>query len=172
VVVDDDLRAVRHRIKNDLQLVGSLLRLEIAATTDAAAKSALESVDRRVLAIMLSYVNDASGVVPLRGYLEELCRAVPGVTLTCDERSLSPTPLTRIGLIVSEIVSTAGSAVDVRVTGDSKLCIEASRARKADGDPGVWLVGFPRDIVTSLARQLRGTFEEPDRDRIVVTVTP
>jgi hypothetical protein len=178
VPVDNELRALRHRIKNDLQLVGSLIRLDLSTTSDAAAKHALEAVDRRVIAITLSYVGDADGPSSLRAYLEQLCRALPEVALTCDgDPKLASTPLTRIGLIVSEICGTApaGSVVNIATdgTGDgAKLRIEARRRARAEAGGGAWLTAFSRELVTSLVRQLHGTFEEPEADRIVVTVAP
>jgi hypothetical protein len=173
VLVDDELRALRHRIKNDLQLVGGLIRLELAATSDATAQQALQAVDRRVLAITLSYANDAAGALDARAYLEELCRALPNVALTCEgDRTLATTTLTRVGIMLAEMCGTAAGGADVIVANDGpKLRIDVRRRTRGDA-AGAWLSGFSRELVTSLSRQLRATFEEPDADRIVVTVEP
>jgi two-component sensor histidine kinase len=171
VLVDNELRALRHRIKNDLQLVGSLIRLELSETRDATAKRALETIDRRVLAITLSYVSDVDGTLPLRGYLEELCRSLPDVAFSCnDERTLSTTSITRLGIIVAEVCGTSGHGTDLSVTGEgAKVRIDA---RRRGSETSAWLTGFSHELVKSLARQLRGTFEEPDANRVVVTVEP
>jgi PAS domain S-box-containing protein len=75
------LREVHHRVKNNLQIVSSLLRLESGAMDPQRAEArALEDAERRVYAMALVhellYLQDLFGAVELRAYIERLALAI------------------------------------------------------------------------------------------------
>jgi PAS domain S-box-containing protein len=75
------LREVHHRVKNNLQIVSSLLRLESGGMDPQRAEArALEDAERRVYAMALVhellYLQDLFGAVELRAYIERLALAI------------------------------------------------------------------------------------------------
>jgi two-component sensor histidine kinase/PAS domain-containing protein len=79
---DTLLREVHHRVKNNFQIISSLLRLESGSLVAGPAISALENANRRVFAMSLVhellYQEDLSGALELGHYLERLATALLG----------------------------------------------------------------------------------------------
>jgi two-component sensor histidine kinase len=79
---DTLLREVHHRVKNNFQIISSLLRLESTTLEAGPASLALENANRRVFAMSLVhellYQEDLSGAVELGHYLERLATALLG----------------------------------------------------------------------------------------------
>jgi len=73
---DSLLREIHHRVKNNLQVITSLLRLEAGRSPEAAVKLALGEMQGRVLSMSVLhetlYKTRAFGRVDLAGYLREL----------------------------------------------------------------------------------------------------
>jgi two-component system, sensor histidine kinase PdtaS len=175
------LREVHHRVKNNLQIVSSLLALRGAGLADAAARQAVEASHGAVEAIAqvheLLYAADDFGAVGWPAYLERLARSVlasqPGAAVAL-ELEVEPLPLALdravpCGLIVNELVSNAlrhgfpaGRAGTIRVA----LCRDgADHVVLVVRDDGVGMVAAGRPeavglrLVAALARQLRGSLE-------------
>lgn len=72
------LKEIHHRVKNNLQLISSLLDLQVGTISDQEAVSALEEGKARVQAIALIharlYQTDTMVTVQIDEYLEDLCR--------------------------------------------------------------------------------------------------
>jgi two-component sensor histidine kinase len=115
------LKEVYHRVKNNLQVVQSLLSLQHRAVADPHARRALEESTRRVRAMALVheklYQTGNLNSVPLREYTAELLRQIDeasgaarqGVQLMADVLDLQCKPDSAIpfGLILTELVFNA-----------------------------------------------------------------
>ena len=180
------LKEVHHRVKNNLQVITSLLRLEAGRTADDAAHAVLVEMQGRVMSMALLhetlYRSSDLANIDLAYYLEQLAHqsfrslAPPsGITLHLD-LSAAPIELDQAipcGLLTNELLSNAlkhgfpggrPGVVSIRLhpgDTDGSLRLEVS-------DDGV---GLPADIeqrrinslglhlVTVLAKQLQGVLE-------------
>ncbi|HEX2873028.1 MAG TPA: histidine kinase dimerization/phosphoacceptor domain -containing protein [Polyangiaceae bacterium] len=176
------LQEVHHRVKNNLQVVASLINLQSRQVSDVGARGVLEATKQRVQAIALLHEglyrsSDLASVELgpyLRGLAGDLLRAnadpTRDIEVVCDAMGLctnmdSAVPL---GLIVNELVSNAlKHAFRGRASGKVTVRLE-QRAELAElrvSDDGAGLPGdfsFERAdslglrLVTNLARQLEG----------------
>lgn len=80
---DSLLKEIHHRVKNNLQMVSSLLSLQTKNTRSKAAIVALEEGKSRVKAMALIhqklYQNDDLSVIEMQGYIESLINSVQSV---------------------------------------------------------------------------------------------
>lgn len=80
---DSLLKEIHHRVKNNLQMVSSLLSLQTKNTKSKAAIVALEEGKSRVKAMALIhqklYQNDDLSVIEMQGYIESLINSVQSV---------------------------------------------------------------------------------------------
>ncbi|MFK7757360.1 MAG: histidine kinase dimerization/phosphoacceptor domain -containing protein [Flavobacteriales bacterium] len=118
---DTLLREIHHRVKNNLQVVSSLLKLQTKSTTDAAAKGALKEGQNRVQSMSLIHKNlyskDNLTGIRMKDYLKDLCQnlvstysLVEGqVTLHLDieDINLDVDSVVPIGLIMNELITNA-----------------------------------------------------------------
>ena len=115
------LREVNHRVANSLAMVASLARMQSQSVTDASARSALEEMQARIVAIAgvhrRLYTSSNVEVVEIDAYLislvEELETAMQATSLPHTIR-LETTPVTlatdravSLGVIVTELVTNA-----------------------------------------------------------------
>jgi len=162
---------IHHRVKNNLQTVASLLRLQ-ARATDTDPRKALEDSVHRILAIAAVHevlTEQREEVVELRELLERLrAMLVQGLALGKEvDADLEPVSIagnraTALALVFSELLQNAlehgGEDVRIELTrrnGDVVLAIADSGAGASDGDAGTGL-----SIVRALVRdELNGRFE-------------
>jgi len=181
------LKEVHHRVKNNLQVIMSLLRLEARQGRDPATQAVLREMQGRIRTMALLhealYLSDNLAEIELSGYLRKLvtqlfrahARETGGVRI---ELELAPVRMEidraiPCGLVVNELATNClkhafpdGRSGEVRielqpVAGEPKLCLRVS-------DTGV---GLPADfelgrsgslglrLVSDLARQLQGKLE-------------
>lgn len=113
------LKEIHHRVKNNLQVVSSLLRLQSETITDAAAIGYLKMSEQRVRSMALIhqqlYRTKDLTKIDFRQYLEELCnylffaydvrRTDIGLNLRVDEIYFAIDTALPCGLIVNELVT-------------------------------------------------------------------
>ncbi len=128
-------REVHHRVKNNLQIVASLLSIQARDTTDVAVRRAYSAVQARVGALALvhrwMYDDETTSGVDLRALVTDLCAnleqavaAAVGVTpkLTCDVARFTVAQDTAVPLafLITELVSLAAETTkgraEVRIT--------------------------------------------------------
>lgn len=116
---DSLLKEIHHRVKNNLQMVSSLLSLQTKNTRSKAAIEALEEGKTRVKAMALIhqklYQNDDLSVIEMQGYIESLINSVQSVykkgghqiniTIDAEGVELDIDRAIPIGLILNELVS-------------------------------------------------------------------
>jgi len=113
------LKEIHHRVKNNLQMVSSLLSLQTRNTKSKAAIEALEEGKSRVKAMALIhqklYQNDDLSVIEMQGYIESLINSVQSVykkgghsisiTVDAEATELDIDRAIPFGLILNELVS-------------------------------------------------------------------
>lgn len=116
---DSLLKEIHHRVKNNLQMVSSLLSLQTKNTRSKAAIEALEEGKTRVKAMALIhqklYQNDDLSVIEMQGYIESLINSIQSVfrkgghqiniSIDAEGVELDIDRAIPIGLILNELVS-------------------------------------------------------------------
>ncbi|HST37763.1 MAG TPA: histidine kinase dimerization/phosphoacceptor domain -containing protein [Allosphingosinicella sp.] len=179
------VREVHHRVKNNLQVVASLLNLHARGAAGEEAAAAYASIQRRVDALAVVHRNhfaeleENRGVAlkPLISELSSNLRATAparaaGMQIRLDVASVHVTQdvAVSVAFLVTEIVefgmlcgaATVSVALDREDGGTARLSVEAdSLAGQVECDEAL-ADRFER-IITGLARQLRSTLErEPE----------
>ncbi len=171
------LREIHHRVKNNLQVISSLLNMQQRSLSDPAARAAMSDTRQRISALALIYRALYQGPdlrrVDLREFLEELIGQLVAADgglntpvrteLDCDPLVIDPDRLAPLALFAVEAISNArkhGLQPDGRL--DIKLVIEGETAELSvtdSGQPGPAPKvgpGVGRTLMTAFARQLRG----------------
>lgn len=175
------MREIHHRVKNNLQVISSLLNMQQRAMSDPAARSAMSDTRQRITALALIYRALYQGPdlkrVDLRPFLEELTaqlvsgEAHHGLTvrteLHVDPLVIDPDRLAPLALFAVEAITNAqkhafsGRGGVLRVNfhvrgGEAELAISDDGA---PGDDPLTAAGVGRTLMTAFARQLRGRAE-------------
>ena len=181
------LKEVHHRVKNNLQIIISLLRLQTRKIDNAVARASLEDMQNRVRSMALIhehlYRSENLAAVDLSDYLKSLClhlfhALAPAPAVIELRLDLAPVRLAidraiPCGLLVNELVSNAikhafpgGRAGIVRVELQPLQGGEGLRLRVADNGVGLaaaldlsQLDTLGLQLVASLARQLGGRLD-------------
>jgi two-component sensor histidine kinase len=173
------MREIHHRVKNNLQVITSLLNLQQRALLDPAARSAMSDTRQRVNAIALIYRALYEGPdlkrVDLRQFLGDLIGQLVGegdgasirTDLEADELIVDPNQLAPLALFAVEAITNAqkhalalsGGSLHVRFTvrgEEAELSVAdegSGRAPELDGE------GVGRVLMSAFARQLRGKMD-------------
>ena len=187
---------VSHRVKNSLQLVASLLRLQASGSRQAEVKSAINDAVARVSTIARVHDRlwrqsevetlDFAGV--LRDLCEDLQNIAPKCQLVCEAPPVvMPTDMAvPLGLVVNELVTNAFKHGCPEGCGEVRIVIDAMEAGSlrlsvADRGPGLPDGFDPRNhagslgmrLVSGMVRQLNGALDvvsaEPGA-RFVITL--
>jgi two-component sensor histidine kinase len=175
------MREIHHRVKNNLQVISSLLNMQQRALTDPAARAAMSDTRQRITALALIYRALYQGPdlkrVDLRPFLEELTAQLvagemlhgPGVRtdISVDALVIDPDRLAPLALFAVEAITNAQKhafaqrggvlTVNFHVHGDEAV-LEISDDGKC-GDDALAASGVGRTLMTAFARQLRGRAE-------------
>jgi PAS domain S-box-containing protein len=176
------IKEIHHRVKNNMQVISSLLNLQIVQITDPVARELFVESQNRIKSMALVherlYQSQNLASVDFKEYVERLVAGLarsysrPGVAITCEVEDVSFGVDTAIpcGLIINELVSNSlkhgfpegrGGSVVVRIARDGVQSMSL-----VVQDTGV---GFPEkvvisettslglELVNSLVRQLAGT---------------
>lgn len=186
------MREIHHRVKNNLQVISSLLSLQQRALTDQAARNAMGDTRRRIAALALIYRALYQGVdlkrVNLRQFLDDLLgqlvmeqqsggKAIR-TELSADDLIIDPDKLAPFALFAVEAISNAqkhalavnGGVLKVRFTVEGDQA-ELSVVDEGSGAPPELAGGgVGRTLMTAFARQLHGRMELDANDVGGVTV--
>ncbi|MDE3743391.1 sensor histidine kinase [Maribacter polysaccharolyticus] len=158
---DSLLKEIHHRVKNNLQMVSSLLSLQTKNTRSKAAIEALEEGKSRVKAMALIhqklYQNDDLSVIEMQGYIESLINSVQSVykkgghniniTIDAEGVELDIDRAIPFGLMLNELVSNSFKYAFPHDEENGKIYIHI---RKQNGQEGFFEytdngVGLPED---------------------------
>jgi two-component sensor histidine kinase/PAS domain-containing protein len=173
------MREADHRIKNSLQLVVSLLRLQIGQVREPEAKDALRAAVARVEAVAEAHLAlqrspdlkqlDLGQI--LRDLAQRLGLLNPAITVSCDAEAglmLDAEQAVPLGLIASELVTNAmRHAFPHRAAGTVGLSAvrQGATLTMTVADDGVGMAvaerpsGLGTTVITALARQTGATVE-------------
>jgi PAS domain S-box-containing protein len=189
------LKEIHHRIKNNLQVVSSLLRLHASRVEDPSARRAFDDAQARVRAIALLHekLYDATtpGEVELDGYVRALTDALsPGpirpvaVTIAVDGITLPLDLAQPCGLILNELVTNAfkhafvsgaptphALRVEARRSGDAiELCVSDNGVGIPATEPARGSSTLGMYLVRTLVDQIGGTLSIAASDGTRVAV--
>jgi two-component sensor histidine kinase len=171
------LREIHHRVKNNLQVVSSLLRLQASTQVDPAVQRALQEAQERIQAIALihqrlKHAPDFSKL-DLPGYVrtlaERLVRSYASVPALIDLRvqvadvEIGPDAPVPLGLILNELVANAlqhafppgeGGSLDIEIGRDETGWITVRVADSGQGLPETVDLGSSAPGAAGLGFQL------------------
>ena len=155
------LREIHHRVKNNLQMVSSLLSLQTKNTKSKSAILALEEGKSRVKAMALIhqklYQNEDLSYIEMQGYIESLINSVQSVykkgghnisiTIDAEGTELDIDRAIPFGLILNELVSNSFKYAFPTSDDDGQIYIHLRK----NGDQGFFEytdngVGLPEEI--------------------------
>ena len=190
------LKEIHHRVKNNLQIVSSLLNLQSGHIQDEATAAMLRDSQNRIRSMALGherlYGSENLARTNLREYVDDLCRNVMrsyvnesrGVTMRTEVDDVAVDIDTAIpcGLIINELVSNAlkhafgegGGEISVQI-GIADDSYELTVSDDGTGFPVDVDVRSPKSLglklVNTLVRQLRGTFDIGESQGSEVRIT-
>ena len=184
------MREIHHRVKNNLQVISSLLSMQERALTDQVARQAMSDTRQRITALALIYRALYQGAdikhVDLRPFLEELTGQLLAGDMSAhgsvhtevraDRLVIDPDKLAPLALFAVEAVTNAQKhalteaggklTVEFTVRGpEAELIItDDGGGRNSPPDPDA-IKGVGRTLMNAFARQLRGrcTLERNDQ---------
>lgn len=168
---------VQHRVRNNLQVLSSLVTLQAQGTADPAVQDALAVIRRRIIGMSLAhdqlYESDTTTAIDAGRYFGDLARSIIGMEARADKRItvnidakgiyISSDIAIPLGLAVGELIANAcDHAFPDRAAGEIDIRLERDsgelRVAVSDDGPGSTLRGLGLDIVRILCEQLGGTF--------------
>lgn len=176
------LREIHHRVKNNLQVIVSLLNIQSRRISDPAAAEALMDARRRINALALVhrslYETDDLRFIEVKPFLKDLVQNLGQVLggheseilldVECDDMALCPDQAAPMALFVTEAVTNAfkhafagrseGRIIVRLVCDDEKECVVTVL------DDGVGMeeganAGTGSSLMSAFAQQLDGEFE-------------
>ena len=166
------MQELKHRVKNNLNIVSSLLRLELPNITDPGAIKVLADAESRIRSIAMIYERlylapSLSGV-ELGAYIQELSKSIMDIYTDHDDRirlrmelanvELSTERAVPLGLILNELIT---NVLKYAYPGDSRgelrilLTNDSGSIRLSVEDDGVGLpTGFSPSTTDSMGTQL------------------
>lgn len=191
------LHELQHRVKNNLQVMASLIRLQAGRSDSEAMKVGFENLLHRINALELIYrklyTADAGPTLELGGYLAEICETLAnfhgpdrGIVLDVRTRPCHVPVETALplGLILNELVTNSfRHAFADGKTGTIRLKLEpldGTRWELRIGDDGVGAAGgldwetnnnLGLTLVKALAKQIRATVEVDGSAGTLFTLT-
>lgn len=182
------LKEIHHRVKNNLQIIVSLLNLQAGRMTDGEGRTALMEARRRINALSLVhrslYEADDLRAVYMPGFLNELAlnlqqasddgsRSV-SVQAECDEVSFEPDTAVPVALFVAEAVTNAykhaftsrtQGRILISLKADSPEVLTLRISDDGEGMTDTASQGTGSSLMEAFAMQLDGrTWSEPNAD--------
>ena len=135
------LREIHHRVKNNLQIVSSLLNIRTGSVISSAGQSALSEVKAHVRALALVhrhlYENDDVEQVDLRSFMTELCQStLAGLS--------SPSQRVSLAIDIPEFMISTDRAIAIALLVTEAMTNSLKHAFQP-GQPGRIFVSFARE---------------------------
>ncbi len=175
---DATIREIHHRVKNNLQTVAALLRLQARRVSDASAQSSLAEAGRRVSTIALVHdtlsrsLDEVVAFDEIAGRVVNAILEVAGGTVSWRKEgtfgSLAADDATALALVLAELVqntvdhafSAEGGTVTVKVTHEEPAALVVEILDDGVGLPEGFKPGrsgLGTQIVRAFVQDLRGT---------------
>lgn len=179
------LREIHHQVKNNLQIVCSLLRIQSRGLVESDARAVCKRSEERIQCMALVYDALYRGSlregVSLRDYLPTMVQHLvqgmtqremaPEVTFNLDAVQLSSKAATHIGLLFNEVLS---HRLRQERPGHDRATFELNAHEEGDGiifricdngprcDDSVGISAIELQILDALVRQVEGKAEYPE----------
>ena len=175
------MREIHHRVKNNLQIISSMLSMQQRSLTDDAAKAAMGDTRQRISALALIYrtlyQSDNIRHADARDFLTDLVGQLmsadigrgPAVEtdVQADSLIVDPDKLAPLALWLVEAVSNAqkhafagrGGRLDVRFSVDGDTSVLEVQDDGPGPDEATMRGGVGRTLMGAFAKQLRGSAE-------------
>jgi two-component system, sensor histidine kinase PdtaS len=182
------LKEIHHRVKNNLQIISSLLNLQARNVTDTEARNALEEGKERIQAIALIhqrlYQNDSFTTITMQDYIDDLVKQLSRtylsnqqnvqITINARDVDLNLDTAIPVGLIICELVTNVmkhafiefeKGNIHIALNQQSHLAKGFLLTVKDDGagmknhDTHYNIEGLGSEIVSALTEQLEGKME-------------
>ncbi len=171
------MREIHHRVRNNLQVISSLLSLQQRSLTDPAARAAMSDTRHRITALALIYRALYQGAdlrrIDLRQFMEELISHVVSaegappahIRLEVDPLELDPDRLAPLALFAVEAVTLArrygyardGGALEARISANGTIATLSLADPTGPGCAGAALNdGIGQVLMRAFARQMQG----------------
>ena len=173
---------LHHRVANSLQIIASVLMQRVRNVQSEETRTYLRDAHHRVMSVATlqrQLASTATGLVPMRPYLTELCASIGAsmiadpalltLRVTADDLTATPDNSVSMGLIVTELVINSlkhafpGEAAKGAITVDCHVTPEGWVLTVADDGIGMGGTndsakpGLGTGIVNALAQQLKAT---------------
>ena len=188
------LREVHHRVKNNLQLIASIMNLQIRKSEDPEARALLRGLHERVMSLATVHreLYQTSGLVDVRA--DELLESIVAqvlrmgarsdrlveTTTAFDEIRLTPDQAVPLALILTEALTNALKHASPSASGQIRLSVTLRRAESAHavlmvsnsadaGAPvrlrsGLESTGLGQQLLSAFASQLMGNLTVGPQD--------
>ena len=189
------LREVNHRVKNNLQVVISLLRLQAGRSASEEVRAAFEEACGRVSTIAELHVDlfDGAqiGALDFGAYLHALCRRLEStlggvgmlrIRVDAERALIDLDRAVPLGLIVNELVTNVtrqrhrgahDATIEVEFHRlDGQYCLRVHDAQPAviDGQRATWSEGLALQLIDGFVRRIQGRLSLQAGDTIEATV--
>jgi len=174
------LKEVHHRVKNNLQIIVSLLRLQKHSKNEVDGNSFDEAINRIMTMSIIHkklYQSEDLTQINLKSYLQELIEEIENsfeslihvdVTIDVNVNSVGLKTIVPLGLMINELISNSYKHAFKDYT-KAEIRIELNSVSNSEfemnySDSGVWTnskaesTGFGLDLIDTLCHQLEGTF--------------
>jgi two-component sensor histidine kinase len=178
------LKEVHHRVKNNLQIVSSLLRLQAAENNNEKVISQFEEAIGRIRSMALihekMYVNEDFSSIDVDSYIKSLVHDISQsihteckveLVLSADVRQVDIKSVVPLSLLLNELIT---NSIRHGFENHSRATIEISLEEAGDkvllyySDSGTWkegtVSGFGLELIKTLTEQLYGSYERTLED--------
>ncbi len=189
------IKEIHHRVKNNLQIISSLLNLQESYVNDVQIRQMFRKSKNRISSMALVYKmlhnNEDLSRINFKHYLKELSDAILDsftsqnikCTITSEEVYLEPDQVTNLGLIINEIISNSikhafnnckEGVIDIKLSyADDKLLLEVKDNGKGLPDnfniKSTTTLGM--QLITNLTRQVPGELKIENDSGTKYTIT-
>lgn len=187
------LKEIHHRVKNNLQIITSLLRLQSRELENPEAIAKFKDATHRVIAMSMihekMYQSDHLSTLHLREYLHDLSSDLVSsyqsgypvsLKIECDIDSIGLRSVVPIALILNELISNslkyAFDDFENCLISISFMHYQGKKCKLVYKDSGTWKApsrqgSFGLDLIESLTDQLEGTMELKTYPETVFDIT-
>ena len=179
------LREIHHQVKNNLQIVSSLLRIQSRGLVESDARAVCKRSEERIQCMALVYDALYRGSllegVSLRDYLPTMVQhlvqgmtrreSAPEVVFNLDPLQLSSKAATHIGLLFNEVLShrlrqlrheEGRALLELSVYEDGEQAVFQIRDNGPSRDESTGVSAIELQILEALVRQVEGQAEYPE----------
>ena len=186
------LKEVHHRVKNNLQLISSIMNMQIRQATHAETRMVLQRLQDRILGLATVhrslYQSEDLGKVQTHELVNNLIDQICGATTECgavvdvvrdiDAVELYPDQAVPLSLLIAEALTNAGKyggpdenglcelSISVKALGDNQVRVEVSNTSNSDNKPSDTVdTGLGSRLIRAFVTQLGGDLEQGREDQ-------